>query len=171
MHLLVSKPCRSDPKSNPQTTPVIRVGIQYHSPSKTQDPVAGWCDRLVTFWKRLGTLGCPNGPSGPSHWGDGGLLDAETTRLSKRWNPHGTMDWKPNHAVLHGFWCHETRTTLRSFWWASYERSYGPSRGGKDLCLLGSFESKGNQEVLIDGVIGDHRARQPWDLSDRCQSL
>ncbi|MCY4215774.1 MAG: hypothetical protein OXC92_02170 [Flavobacteriaceae bacterium] len=41
MRLLCLKSCRNDPKSNPQTTPVIRLGIQYHSPSKTPDPVAG----------------------------------------------------------------------------------------------------------------------------------
>ncbi|MCY3999090.1 MAG: hypothetical protein OXC92_07545 [Flavobacteriaceae bacterium] len=49
MRLLCSKACRNDQKSSPQTAPVIRVGISCDSPSKTQDPVAGGCDRLVYF--------------------------------------------------------------------------------------------------------------------------
>ncbi|MCY4254472.1 MAG: hypothetical protein OXC64_07035 [Flavobacteriaceae bacterium] len=41
MRLWCLKSGRNDPKSSPQTAPVIRLGIQCHSPSKTPDPVAG----------------------------------------------------------------------------------------------------------------------------------
>ncbi len=41
--------------------------------------------------------------------------------------------------------------------------------GRKDLYLFRPIASKGNQEVLIDGVIRYHRAREPCEVSDRCQ--
>ncbi len=41
MRLLVSKPYRNDPKSSSQTAPMIGLGIQKYSQSKTQDQVAG----------------------------------------------------------------------------------------------------------------------------------
>ena len=54
---------------------------------------------------------------------------------------------------------------------ASYERLYGPSRDGKDVCLFRFVASERNQEVFIDGLIGDHRTRQQRDLSDRCHKI
>ncbi|MCY4160711.1 MAG: hypothetical protein OXC92_08490 [Flavobacteriaceae bacterium] len=52
--------------------------------------------------------------------------------------------------------------------WSHFRDRIGQSGGGKDLCLFRPVASKGNQEILIDGVIGYHRPREPCDLSDRC---